>query len=93
VVLVVQQIDSLVTAPRIMSDQMDLHPLLVIFSLLVGASLFGVWGMVLSVPVAAFVKGMFVFIVEKRTERQITSDDGVLFPTAKEDLTDGSSGA
>lgn len=91
VVFAVQQIDSLITAPRIMSEQVDLHPLLVIFSLLVGASLFGVWGMVLSVPVAAFVKGMFVFMYEKRTERQITSDDGVLFPTAKEDLSDAAS--
>jgi len=87
VVFAVQQLDSLVMAPRILGDQVDLHPLLVVFALLVGASLFGVPGMVLSVPVAAIIKAMFVFWYEKRTARQITTEDGVLFPAAKEEST------
>jgi predicted PurR-regulated permease PerM len=89
VVFAVQQLDSLVMAPRIMGEQMDLHPLLVVFSLLVGASLFGVVGMVLSVPVAAIIKAMFVFWYEKRTERQLVTEDGVLFRTPKEESASG----
>jgi len=85
IVVSVQQIDSLYMAPRVMGEQVDLHPLLVVFALLVGASLFGVPGMVLSVPVAAIIKAMFVFWYEKRTERQITTEDGVLFPTPKDE--------
>jgi predicted PurR-regulated permease PerM len=85
IVVVVQQFDSLFMAPRVMGDQMDLHPLLVVFALVVGASLFGVPGMVLSVPAAAIAKAMFVFWYEKRTARQITTEDGVLFPTSKEE--------
>jgi predicted PurR-regulated permease PerM len=85
VVFAVQQLDSLVMAPRIMGDQVDLHPLLVVFALLVGASLFGVPGMILSVPVAAIIKAMFVFWYEKRTTRQISTEDGVLFRTVKEE--------
>ena len=85
VVFAVQQLDSLVMAPRIMGDQVDLHPLLVVFALLVGASLFGVPGMILSVPVAAIIKAMFVFWYEKRTARQISTEDGVLFRTAKDE--------
>lgn len=84
VVIAVQQFDSLFMAPRIMSEQVDLHPLLVIFALLVGASLFGVAGMVLSVPVAAIIKAMFVFWYEKRTERQLTTEDGALFRAPKD---------
>ena len=42
IVVSVQQFDSLIMAPRIMSEQVDLHPLLVILSLLVGATLFKV---------------------------------------------------
>ncbi len=87
VVLAVQQFDSLIMAPRIMSEQVDLHPLLVILSLLVGATLFGIPGMVLSVPVAAILKGVFVYLFERSTERQISSDEGVLFRTAPEDQT------
>lgn len=90
VVIAVQQFDSLFMAPRIMSEQVDLHPLLVILSLLVGATLFGVPGMVLSVPIAAILKGLFVYWFQKRTRRQISSDDGALFRTPK-DERDGES--
>jgi predicted PurR-regulated permease PerM len=87
-VFVVQQFDSLFMAPRIMSEQVDLHPLLVILSLLVGATLFGVPGMVLSVPVAAILKGLFVYWFERRTKRQICTDDGALFRTPKDERDD-----
>jgi predicted PurR-regulated permease PerM len=85
VVVIVQQIDSLVMAPRIMAEQVDLHPLLVIFALLVGGTLFGVPGMVLSVPVSAVIKGLFVYWFEKRGERQLFSEDGALLRASKED--------
>jgi predicted PurR-regulated permease PerM len=88
IVFAVQQFDSLFMAPRIMSEQVDLHPLLVILSLLVGATLFGVPGMVLSVPVAAVIKGLFVYWFEKRSERQIFSEDGVLFRASKEECAE-----
>lgn len=74
IVVAVQQLDALVMQPRVMSEQVDLHPLLVILSLLVGGTLFGVPGMVLSIPVAAVLKGMFVFWFEKRTARQMSAD-------------------
>jgi predicted PurR-regulated permease PerM len=86
VVVIVQQFDSLIMAPRIMSEQVDLHPLLVILALLVGATLFGIPGMVLSVPVAAIMKGLFVYWFERGTERRIGSQDGVLF---RETVPDG----
>jgi predicted PurR-regulated permease PerM len=84
IVFAVQQIDSMILAPRIMSEQVDLHPLFVILSLLVGATLFGVGGMVLSVPVAAVIKGLFVYWFEKRTERTLATDEGALFRTTKD---------
>lgn len=70
--------DSLVT-PRVMSDQVDLHPILVILSLLVGATLFGIPGMLFAIPVAATGKGLFVYYYERRTQRQLASEDGALF--------------
>jgi predicted PurR-regulated permease PerM len=82
VVLVVQQIDSLLVGPRVMSEQVDLHPLVIIFSLLVGAALFGTVGMVLSVPFAAVVKGLVVYWAEKRGQGDMFSTEGVLLKTA-----------
>jgi predicted PurR-regulated permease PerM len=87
VVLAAQQFDGIVVGPRVMSEQVDLHPLLVIFSLLVGAGLFGIPGMVLAIPVAAVLKALLVYWFEKRSERQIFSEDGVLFRATR---TDGS---
>lgn len=84
IVFVVQQIDSMILAPRIMSEQVDLHPLFVILALVIGATLFGVGGMVLSVPVAAVIKGLFVYWFEKRTERTLATDEGALFRTSKD---------
>ena len=82
VILAVQQFDSLIMAPRIIGDQVDLHPLLVILAFLVGAALFGLPGVVLSVPVAAIIKGLFVYWFERSGERSIGTEDGVLFRSA-----------
>lgn len=77
-----QQITEIFIQPRVMSEQVDLHPLLVIFSLLAGAALFGFTGIILAIPVAAVSKGLFVYYFEKYTDSKITSEDGALFKTS-----------
>lgn len=74
-----QQITDLFVTPRVMSEQVDLHPLLVIFSLLVGGTLFGFVGLLVAIPVAAIIKGLFVYYYEKHTKRPLGSEQGVLF--------------
>ena len=81
-------INGFVFAPRIMSDSVDLHPLLVLAALLVGTSLFGVAGMVFSIPVAAVAKGMLMYRYEKRTDRQVGSQDGVIFRASAEECAE-----
>lgn len=82
--LVAQQITEIFIQPRVMSEQVDLHPLLVIFSLLAGGTLFGFTGIVLAIPVAAVAKGLFVYYFEKYTDSKITSEDGALFKTSSD---------
>ncbi|NTU70815.1 MAG: AI-2E family transporter [Coriobacteriia bacterium] len=79
VIVVAQNVTDTLITPRVMSDQVDLHPTLVIFSLLVGGSLFGIPGMLFAIPVAATGKGLFVYYFEQRTQRQLASEDGALF--------------
>jgi predicted PurR-regulated permease PerM len=79
VVVVAQNVTDTMITPRVMSDQVDLHPILVIFSLLVGGSLFGIPGMLFAIPVAATGKGLFVYYYEQRTQRQLASENGALF--------------
>jgi predicted PurR-regulated permease PerM len=82
VVVVAQNFTDNVITPRVMSEQVDLHPILVIFSLLVGGTLYGIPGLLFAIPVAATMKGLFVYYYEQRTSRQLSSEDGALFRAA-----------
>ncbi|WIG59311.1 MAG: hypothetical protein OJF49_002058 [Ktedonobacterales bacterium] len=64
--VIIQQLESNLLAPRIMSRAVRLHPLGVILALLAGASLFGVIGALIAVPVAAAVS---VLLDEARATR------------------------
>ena len=67
--VVVQQINSLVTAPKIVGDSVGLHPLTVIFSMLFWSLVLGGFvGALLAVPLTAAVKVLFRrFIWERQT--------------------------
>lgn len=54
--LVLQQADANFIGPRIMGSKLKLRPLWVIFAVTVGGGLFGILGMVLSVPILVVVK-------------------------------------
>ena len=45
--------------PRIMGKSIQLHPVLLILSLLIGAKLFGILGLLFAVPVAAVCKVLY----------------------------------
>lgn len=57
--LVYYQFDANVLMPRIMGSKINLHPVVLIISLLLGAKLFGILGMVFAVPVAAVYKVLY----------------------------------
>lgn len=65
VLLTVQQIDSVFISPRIMSSQVNLHPVLVIFALLVGGTLLGFIGMLIAIPLAAVGKALYLHFRER----------------------------
>jgi len=54
--LVVQQIDNHILSPNIVGRTVRLHPVTVMLGLLVGGALFGLWGLLLAIPVVASVK-------------------------------------
>ncbi|MDB4734720.1 AI-2E family transporter [Akkermansiaceae bacterium] len=58
--IIVQQINSLVTAPKIVGDSVGLHPMTVIFSMLFWSLILGGFlGALLAVPMTAAVKVLF----------------------------------
>jgi predicted PurR-regulated permease PerM len=68
--LVAQQVDSHVFAPWILGRFTRVHPLLLIFSTLLGASLFGLIGMFLAAPITALAKETFLFMMERVKARR-----------------------
>jgi predicted PurR-regulated permease PerM len=62
---VIQQVESNILAPAILGDRVGLHPLAVIFILLVGGELFGLLGLLLAVPVAAMGKAVLVWLWQR----------------------------
>lgn len=54
--LVMEQIDGNYIGPKIMGEMLEIRPLVVIFAVTVGGGLFGVVGMLISVPVAVVLK-------------------------------------
>jgi len=68
--LVAQQVDSHLVAPLILGRFTKVHPLLLIFSTLLGASLFGLIGMFLAAPVTAVARETFLFVMERVQARR-----------------------
>ncbi len=67
----VQQINSLVTAPKIVGDSVGLHPLTVIFSMLFWSLVLGGFvGALLAVPLSAAIKVIFRRYFWDRTMRE-----------------------
>jgi len=70
--ITVQQINSLITAPKIVGDSVGLHPLTVIFSMLFWSLVLGGFiGALLAVPLTAAVKVLFRRFIWERQLRDI----------------------
>lgn len=54
--VIVQQIEGDVIGPKVIGSSVGLHPVAIIFSLLMGGTFFGVIGMIVAVPIAGTVK-------------------------------------
>lgn len=69
VLIVLQQIDGNLLAPKIMGHSLEIRPLWIIFAVTVGGSLFGVLGMVLSVPVLAVIRVVLADYIDAKEQR------------------------
>lgn len=65
-IIILQQIDAMVIVPKLIGSRVKLHPVLVIISLSVFGSMFGIPGMIIAVPVTAFIKKKFDRVYMKK---------------------------
>lgn len=64
--LFIQWIENNIVGPKILSEETGFHPIVVLFLLIIGGSLFGFLGMILSVPIALVIKTVYnEYVVNK----------------------------
>lgn len=68
-ILIVQQVESNFLSPQIMSQSVGLHPLVVMFSVLLFGNIFGLIGMIIGVPIMGTIKVLVGYIREYRRDR------------------------
>ena len=59
IIIILQQIDGMIIVPRVVGKKVKLHPVLVLLALSVFGNLFGLWGMLIAVPITALMKIFF----------------------------------
>ncbi|OLS03902.1 AI-2E family transporter [Tissierella creatinophila] len=64
--VVIQWGENNILAPKIIGENMGIHPLVILLSIIIGGGIFGVFGMIISVPLVAVLKIIYEFIKEKR---------------------------
>ena len=60
--IALQQIEGHVVAPQIFSHSLRINPLLVLFALLLGASLYGVVGALIALPLMAILRATALYL-------------------------------
>ena len=65
VYVVTQLIESNVVTPRLQANAVRLHPVVVMAILVIAADIFGIWGMIVGVPLAAAGRDVFVYFQEQ----------------------------
>ncbi|MCK6564175.1 MAG: AI-2E family transporter, partial [Dehalococcoidia bacterium] len=66
----VQAAENYLLVPRIHGDSVHMHPAIVLMLLTAGAALFGLWGVLLIVPLAAAARDVFAYIYHRLGEEE-----------------------
>lgn len=66
--LVVQQLENNVLVPKIQGEAIELHPSVVIFSLILGGAIAGLLGAVLALPITAAGKEVFRYLFRRLSD-------------------------
>jgi predicted PurR-regulated permease PerM len=64
--VLIQWTENNIVAPKIIGENMGMHPMVILLSIIIGGGVFGVFGMILSVPIVAITKITTQYILDKR---------------------------
>lgn len=67
-ILILQQLDGWLLGPFILGDKVGVKPFWIMLAIVIGGGTFGVWGMLLGVPVLVIIKRVVERQIDKRLE-------------------------
>ena len=67
--ILVQWVENNILAPKLIGDSTGLNPLIILISIIIGGGIFGVWGMVISVPITSIIFILIDFAKIKYNDR------------------------
>jgi predicted PurR-regulated permease PerM len=73
VTFIARQIQDYIIAPVVIGKATNLHPLVILFSILAGGHIYGILGVLLAVPTAAIIKILLEFSLEKVSPKKASS--------------------
>jgi predicted PurR-regulated permease PerM len=59
VMIVIEQLDGNLLGPMLLSKGVDVHPVAILSAVIVGGGLLGLWGVLLSIPMVAFLQLLY----------------------------------
>ena len=71
VALGVQGLDNSLVSPKIMSDAVNVDPLLIMFGVIVGATVLGFWGVLLAIPIIVVIKSIIAVSRTLATDQHV----------------------
>lgn len=72
--ILIQWAENNILAPKIIGENLGMHPLIILLSIVIGGGIFGVFGMILSVPIVAVFKILYKFFKEKHKKPLVKRD-------------------
>lgn len=64
----IQWAENNILGPKIIGENMGMHPMTILLSIIIGGGIFGVFGMFISVPIVAISKIIYLYFTENKRE-------------------------
>ena len=71
IIIVIQQLDANLLQPRVIGHSVGVKPFYVLVAITIGGALLGFWGVLLSVPMAAFIRMCIIDIRIAQREKAL----------------------
>ena len=79
IMLVLQQVEQITTYPVVVGRYVGLSPFFVLLAVVLGGGLFGFWGLLLGVPVVAFIYNLVTVVIKSKTEKEVIEQNQYFF--------------